>query len=107
MKALAEKVEMVLIIGAPNSSNSRRLVEVARKNGCRSMLIQRAAEIDWDWFEGISNVGISAGASAPEILVEEVMDSFKKRYDTKIENILTIEENVTFKVPAILSREDG
>ena len=107
VKALAEKVEMVLIIGAPNSSNSRRLVEVARKNGCRSMLIQRAAEIDWDWFEGISNVGISAGASAPEILVEEVMDSFKKRYDTKIENILTIEENVTFKVPAILSREDG
>lgn len=107
VKALAEKVDMVLIIGAPNSSNSRRLVEVARKVGCRSMLIQRAAEIDWDWFDGISDVGISAGASAPEILVEEVMDSFKQRYNTKIENILTIEENVTFKVPAILSREDG
>lgn len=106
VKALAEKVEMVLIIGAPNSSNSRRLVEVAQKVGCRSVLIQRAAEIDWDWFEGIRAVGISAGASAPEILVEEVMDGFKKRFNTSVENVLTIEENVTFKVPAILSRNN-
>mgnify|MGYP000751863165 FL=1 len=106
VKALAEKVEMVLIIGAPNSSNSRRLVEVARKVGCRSVLIQRAAEIDWDWFEGIKAVGISAGASAPEILVEEVMDGFQERFNTSIENILTIEENVIFKVPAILSKDN-
>ncbi|MEZ5758154.1 MAG: 4-hydroxy-3-methylbut-2-enyl diphosphate reductase [Emcibacteraceae bacterium] len=106
VKALAEKVELVLIIGAPNSSNSRRLVEVARKVGCRSMLIQRAAEIDWNWFDNVSAVGISAGASAPEILVEEVMSAFKERYKTSIENIHTIEENVTFKVPAILAKDD-
>ncbi|HPF47360.1 MAG: 4-hydroxy-3-methylbut-2-enyl diphosphate reductase [Alphaproteobacteria bacterium] len=106
VKALAEKVEMVLIIGAPNSSNSRRLVEVARKVGCRSVLIQRAAEIDWNWFDNVSAVGISAGASAPEILVEEVMNAFKDRYNTTIENIHTIEENVTFKVPAILAKDD-
>lgn len=106
VKALAEKVGIVLIIGAPNSSNSLRLVEVARKVGCKSMLIQRASDIYWKWFDGVEAVGISAGASAPEVLVEEVLGSFKNRYETKIENIMTIEENVIFKVPAILSRDD-
>jgi 4-hydroxy-3-methylbut-2-enyl diphosphate reductase len=106
VKELAKKVEMVLIIGAPNSSNSRRLVEVAQKNGCRSVLIQRAKEIDWTWFKDVNAVGISAGASAPEILVEEVMNAFKERYQTKVENILTVEENVIFKVPAILTKDD-
>ena len=106
VKALAEKVGIVLIIGAPNSSNSLRLVEVARKTGCKSMLIQRASDIYWKWFDGVEAVGISAGASAPEVLVEEVLGSFKNRYETKIENIMTIEENVIFKVPAILSRDD-
>ena len=106
VKALAEKVGIVLIIGAPNSSNSLRLVEVARKAGCKSMLIQRASDIYWKWFDGVEAVGISAGASAPEVLVEEVLGSFKNRYETKIENIMTIEENVIFKVPAILSRDD-
>ncbi len=106
VKALAEKVDVVLIIGAPNSSNSRRLVEVARKVGCQSMLIQRAREIDWTLFDGVEAVGISAGASAPEILVEEVLEAFNARYNTSIENIHTIEENVTFKVPAILMKDD-
>lgn len=106
VKELAKKVELVLIIGAPNSSNSRRLVEVAQKVGCRSMLIQRAKEIDWSWFADVSAVGISAGASAPEILVEEVMDAFQERFETSVENILTIEENVIFKVPAVLMKED-
>lgn len=106
VKELAKKVDLVLIIGAPNSSNSRRLVEVAQKNGCRSVLIQRASEIDWDIFEDVKNVGISAGASAPKILVEEVMQAVKARFKTSVENILTIEENVTFKVPAILSKDD-
>lgn len=106
VKELAKKVDLVLIIGAPNSSNSRRLVEVAQKNGCRSFLIQRASEIDWDIFEDVKNVGISAGASAPKILVEEVMQAVKARFKTSVENILTIEENVTFKVPAILSKDD-
>ena len=106
VKELAKKVDLVLIIGAPNSSNSRRLVEVAQKNGCRSFLIQRASEIDWDIFEDVKNVGISAGASAPKILVEEVKQAVKARFKTNVENILTIEENVTFKVPAILSKDD-
>jgi 4-hydroxy-3-methylbut-2-enyl diphosphate reductase len=106
VKELAKKVDLILIIGAPNSSNSRRLVEVAQKNGCRSVLIQRASEIDWDIFEDVKNVGISAGASAPKILVEEVMQAVKARFKTNVENILTIEENVTFKVPAILSKDD-
>ena len=106
VKELAKKVDLVLIIGAPNSSNSRRLVEVAQKNGCRSFLIQRASEIDWDIFEDVKNVGISAGASAPKILVEEVMQAVKARFKTSVENILTIEENVIFKVPAILSKDD-
>lgn len=106
VKELAKEVDLVLIIGAPNSSNSRRLVEVAQKNGCRSVLIQCASEINWDLFEDVKNVGISAGASAPEILVEEVMQAVKSRFKTNVENILTIEENVTFKVPAILSKDD-
>lgn len=106
VKELAKEVDLVLIIGAPNSSNSRRLVEVAQKNGCRSVLIQHASEINWDLFEDVKNVGISAGASAPEILVEEVMQAVKSRFKTNVENILTIEENVTFKVPAILSKDD-
>jgi 4-hydroxy-3-methylbut-2-enyl diphosphate reductase len=106
VKELAKKVDLVLIIGAPNSSNSRRLVEVAQKNGCRSVLIQRASEIDWDIFEDVKNVGISAGASAPKILVEEVMQAVKARFKSNVENILTIEENVTFKVPAILFKDD-
>ena len=106
VKELAKEVDLILIIGAPNSSNSRRLVEVAQKNGCRSVLIQGASEINWDLFEDVKNVGISAGASAPEILVEEVMQAVKSRFKTNVENILTIEENVTFKVPAILSKDD-
>lgn len=107
VKELAKKADMVLIIGAPNSSNSRRLVEVARKEGCRSELIQRASEINWEWFNDIHAVGISAGASAPEVLVEEVMAAFKEKFETSVENIMTVEENVTFKVPAILTRDDA
>lgn len=106
VKALAKKVDLVLIIGAPNSSNSRRLVEVARKVGCNSELIQRASEINWNWFKNINAVGISAGASAPEILVEEVIAAFAERYEIEQNNIQTVEENVTFKVPAILTKDN-
>lgn len=105
IKALAEKVEAVLIIGAPNSSNSKRLVEVAAREGCKSMLIQRARDIDWDWLGGIQNVGISAGASAPEILVEEVINAFHEKYDVHLETVRTVDENVQFKLPAILMRD--
>ncbi|WP_417317061.1 4-hydroxy-3-methylbut-2-enyl diphosphate reductase [Emcibacter sp.] len=105
VKAMSEKVDAVLIIGAPNSSNSKRLVEVASRQGCKSMLIQRAADIDWSWLEGVGNVGISAGASAPEVLVEEVIDAFRNRYDVNLDQVMTVEENVVFKVPAILLRD--
>lgn len=106
VKALAEKAEVVLVIGAPNSSNSRRLVEVANREGCKSMLIQRAVDIDWAWLSGVENVGISAGASAPEVLVEEVIEAFRGRYNVNLESVMTVEENVQFKLPAILLKED-
>jgi 4-hydroxy-3-methylbut-2-enyl diphosphate reductase len=105
VKALASKAEAVLIIGAPNSSNSRRLVEVANREGCKAMLIQRASDIDWDWLLGVRDVGISAGASAPEILVEEVIAAFKERFEMHLETVMTVEENVRFKLPAILQGE--
>ncbi|MCF8474768.1 MAG: 4-hydroxy-3-methylbut-2-enyl diphosphate reductase [Emcibacter sp.] len=106
VKALAKKADAVLIIGAPNSSNSKRLVEVANREGCKSMLIQRAMDIDWNWVLDVENIGISAGASAPEILVEEVIEAFRKRYDVHLETVKTVEENVQFKLPAILMREE-
>ncbi len=106
VKELATRAEAVLIIGAPNSSNSKRLVEVAHREGCKSMLIQRAADIDWDWLGGVANVGISAGASAPEVLVEEVISAFRARYNITLETIMTVEENVQFKLPAILTKEN-
>jgi len=105
VKVLAEKAEAVLIIGAPNSSNSKRLVEVAKREGCKSLLIQRAADIDWAWLSGVKNVGISAGASAPEILVEEVIEAFQLRYNVTLESVMTVEENVQFKLPAVLLKE--
>ncbi len=105
VKALAEKAEAVLIIGAPNSSNSRRLVEVAKRQGCKSMLIQRAGDIDWSWLSDVRNVGLSAGASAPEILVEEVIEAFRTRDDVRLETVMTVEENVQFKLPSVLLKE--
>lgn len=103
VKAVAPKVDAMLVIGAPNSSNSKRLVEVGKTAGCRySQLVQRAADIDWRALEGISSVGITAGASAPEVLIEEVIDAFRDRYDVTVEVAETAVENVEFKVPRIL-----
>jgi len=107
VKAIAGKVDALLVIGAPNSSNSRRLVEVARNNGCAySLLVQRAGDIDWRALNGVANVGISAGASAPEILITEVIDAFRARYDLTVETVETAREDIEFKVPRIL-RETG
>jgi 4-hydroxy-3-methylbut-2-en-1-yl diphosphate reductase len=93
----------LLVVGAPNSSNSQRLVEVARKLGCKhAMLVQRASRIDWAALEGISRLGISAGASAPEILVEEVIAACRERFDVTIREIKVTTENVQFKLPKIL-----
>lgn len=103
VKVVAPKVDAVLVIGAPNSSNSKRLVEVARAAGCQyAQLIRRAGDIDWRALEGIGAVGITAGASAPEVLVNEVVDAFRTRYDVLVDVVETATENIEFKVPPIL-----
>ena len=103
VKAIAARADAVLVIGAPNSSNSMRLVEVARNAGCpRAMLVQRAADIDWDALAQVRRLGITAGASAPETLVEEVIEACRQRFDVAIEEIKVTEENVTFKLPRAL-----
>ncbi|MCC7252213.1 4-hydroxy-3-methylbut-2-enyl diphosphate reductase [Hyphomicrobium sp.] len=100
VKAIAGKVGLVLVVGAPNSSNSLRLVEVAERAGCpKAVLIQRAADIPWDEFEGLSAVGITAGASAPESLVDEVLDSLKERFAISVEQVTTASERIAFNVP--------
>ncbi|GAA3860742.1 4-hydroxy-3-methylbut-2-enyl diphosphate reductase [Celeribacter arenosi] len=103
VKAIASNIDALLVIGAPNSSNSKRLVEVGSANGCAySQLVQRAGDIDWRALDGIRSVGITAGASAPEVLVNEVIDAFKSRFDVTVELVETAQENVEFKVPRIL-----
>lgn len=103
VKAIAPSVDALLVIGAPNSSNSQRLVEVGRAAGCAyAQLVQRAADIDWRSLQGVQAVGITAGASAPEILVNEVIDAFRARYDTRVEMVETAQENIEFKVPKLL-----
>jgi 4-hydroxy-3-methylbut-2-enyl diphosphate reductase len=103
VKAMAPKVDALLVIGAPNSSNSQRLVEVGRRAGCGyAQLVQRATDIDWRSLVGARAVGITAGASAPEVLVEEVLAAFRARYDVTERLVETATENVEFKVPRIL-----
>jgi 4-hydroxy-3-methylbut-2-en-1-yl diphosphate reductase len=103
VKAIASKIDALLVIGAPNSSNSRRLVEVGANAGCAyAQLIQRATEIDWRALDGIRALGLTAGASAPEVLVNEVIDAFRARYHVTVELVETAVEHVEFKVPRIL-----
>ncbi|MDO6481612.1 4-hydroxy-3-methylbut-2-enyl diphosphate reductase [Shimia thalassica] len=103
VKEVAPKVDAILVVGAPNSSNSRRLVEVGAKNGCAySQLVQRADDIDWRALEGIRHLGITAGASAPEVLVNEVIDAFRDRFEVTVEIVETAVERVNFKVPRVL-----
>tara|TARA_B100000214_G_scaffold49620_1_gene31154 strand:+ start:914 stop:1864 length:951 start_codon:yes stop_codon:yes gene_type:complete len=103
VKEIAPDVDALLVIGAPNSSNSQRLVEVAKKAGCKnSQLVQRATEINWDKLMDIKSIGITAGASAPEILINEVIDALKERFEVKTNFVETATENVNFKVPRIL-----
>ena len=104
VKVIAPRADLVLVIGAPNSSNSQRLVEVAHTAGCRrAYLVQKAAEIDWSWFAGVKTVGITAGASAPEVLVQEAIDAIRQRYLTRIEEITVTEETTHFKLPRALT----
>ena len=103
VKAMAPKCDAMLVVGAPNSSNSKRLVEVGSRAGCGyAQLVQRAADIDWRALDGITSIGITAGASAPEVLINEVMDAFKARYTVTEELVETAVENVEFKVPRVL-----
>jgi 4-hydroxy-3-methylbut-2-enyl diphosphate reductase len=107
VQAIAPKCDAILVVGAPNSSNSKRLVEVGARAGCNyTQLVQRAADIDWRSLEGIKSIGITAGASAPEALINEVIHAFKSRYDVTEELVETAVENVEFKVPRVL-REVG
>ncbi|MBW7837831.1 MAG: 4-hydroxy-3-methylbut-2-enyl diphosphate reductase [Sphingomonadales bacterium] len=102
VKAMAGKCDLALVIGAPNSSNSLRLVEVAQKSGVTAKLVQRAEDIDWAWFDGVRTVGITAGASAPETLVEEVIAALSTRFVVAIETVATVSEDISFKLPAAL-----
>ncbi|MEM1351203.1 MAG: 4-hydroxy-3-methylbut-2-enyl diphosphate reductase [Pseudomonadota bacterium] len=103
VKAMAPKCDAMLVVGAPNSSNSKRLVEVGARAGCRyAQLVQRATDIDWRALEGISSVGITAGASAPEVLIDEVISAFSSHFEVTQEIVETAVENVEFKVPRVL-----
>ena len=103
VKAIAPRIQALLVIGAPNSSNSKRLVEVGRAAGCGyAQLVQRAAEIDWRALEGATAIGLTAGASAPEELVTEVIDAIRLRFAVTVELVETAQENVEFKVPRVL-----
>jgi len=103
VKAIAARCDAILVVGAANSSNSQRLVEVARKLGCgKAMLVQRAADIDWTQIEGVRVLGVTAGASAPEILVEEVIAACRERYVVTLEEVTVTAENVQFKLPRAL-----
>ncbi|MEP0232757.1 4-hydroxy-3-methylbut-2-enyl diphosphate reductase [Roseibium sp.] len=100
VKAVAPEVDAMIVVGAPNSSNSQRLREVAERAGCTtSHLIQRASDIDWNAFSGISSLGLTAGASAPETLVEEIITAFADRYSVSVETVRTAEETIAFNLP--------
>jgi 4-hydroxy-3-methylbut-2-enyl diphosphate reductase len=100
VKRVAPDVDAMIVVGAPNSSNSQRLREVAERAGCRTAaLVQRADDIDWTRFGSIASLGITAGASAPEVLVEEIIDAFAARYEIDVETISTAQESVFFPLP--------
>ena len=104
VKAIAPRSDVVLVIGAPNSSNSMRLVEVATRAGVkRSSLVQRASDIDWSLIEGAHVVGLTAGASAPDVLITEVIDAFRERYDVTVEEAESARETVQFRLPRALA----
>jgi 4-hydroxy-3-methylbut-2-enyl diphosphate reductase len=102
VKAIAPLCDAMLVIGAPNSSNSLRLVEAAERAGARAMLVQRGPDLDFDWLAGVRTLGLTAGASAPELLVREVVDALAKRYTIDEEQVETARENMVFKLPRAL-----
>ena len=104
VKTIARDADLVLVIGSPKSSNSVRLVEVARRAGAGdARLVGSAADVDWGWFEHVRAVGVTAGASAPEDLVEELIAAIASRFDARVEEIAVTREDVTFKLPRVLA----
>jgi 4-hydroxy-3-methylbut-2-enyl diphosphate reductase len=103
VKVVASQAELVLVLGAPNSSNSLRLVEVANRSGACAELVQRAADLDWRWLEKVDTLGITAGASAPEVLVQELLDALRERFEISVEEVRTASEDVVFKLPRALA----
>ncbi|TVV73777.1 4-hydroxy-3-methylbut-2-enyl diphosphate reductase [Sphingomonas solaris] len=99
VKAIAMACDAMLVIGAPNSSNSLRLVEVAERQGVKARLIERAADVDFDWLSGVTTLGITAGASAPEVLVRELVDRLATRFAITERETETVRENMVFKLP--------
>ncbi|MBX9700024.1 MAG: 4-hydroxy-3-methylbut-2-enyl diphosphate reductase [Acetobacteraceae bacterium] len=105
VKAIAPRAELMIVVGAPNSSNSLRLVEVAERAGCaRAVMVQRGRELDPAIADGIAVVGVTAGASAPEVLVEEVLARLATRFELDLEEVVVAEERITFKLPAALNQ---
>lgn len=103
VKEIAANCDLLLVVGAHNSSNSKRLVEVALRAGCpRALLVQRASELDWEQIGQPGTIGVTAGASAPEILVQEVLDAFHERFDVKVREVDGVSEDVIFKLPRVL-----
>ncbi|MHB2166989.1 4-hydroxy-3-methylbut-2-enyl diphosphate reductase [Alsobacter sp. R-9] len=108
VKRVAPSVDAMIVVGSPNSSNSQRLREVAERAGCPvSRLVLRAQDIDWPAFTGLRSLGVTAGASAPEILVEEIIDAFAERYEVTVETVSTADESVFFPLPRDLRPKDG
>jgi 4-hydroxy-3-methylbut-2-enyl diphosphate reductase len=104
VKSMAPQCDALIVVGAPNSSNSRRLVEVAIGMGCdNAFLVQNATSLDWSRLEGVSTLGITAGASAPEVLVHELIDACRERYDVTLETVSVGDETVHFNLPRALS----
>jgi 4-hydroxy-3-methylbut-2-en-1-yl diphosphate reductase len=100
VKSIATQIDALIVVGAPNSSNSKRLVEVGEKNGCpKGFLVQRATDLDWPNLQGLTTIGLTAGASAPEILVNEIIEAFRGHYEVTVEKVVLREENVSFKLP--------
>jgi 4-hydroxy-3-methylbut-2-enyl diphosphate reductase len=108
VKRVAPQVDAMIVVGAPNSSNSQRLKEVAEREGCpRAALLQNAGEIDWGLFGNIKSLGITAGASAPEVLVEQIIAAFADRYDVDVASVSTADESVFFPLPRALRESEA
>jgi 4-hydroxy-3-methylbut-2-en-1-yl diphosphate reductase len=99
VKAIVPSCDKLIVIGAPNSSNSQRLAEVARRSGVEAQLIQRASEVDFAWLDGVRTLGITAGASAPEVLVRELVDHLRSHFDVTEQQVETAVETMSFKLP--------